>query len=97
MPFLIISIPSGRLKSDMDIQLVAMQSQLRSYDNTFKGFQRDVSAALQSADQFYEAVSGAQGVIQWLVANVPGVGIGSALCGKSTPSWCGFSKVTAAK
>jgi hypothetical protein len=46
--------------------------------------------AVAAADAFYDSVQGAQGIVKWVLANS---GL-SNLCGKSSPNFCSFSKVT---
>lgn len=46
-------------------------------------------AAIAAADQFFDSVRGAQGIGNWIISNT---GI-TGLCGKSSPSFCDFSKV----
>lgn len=47
-----------------------------------------VEGALTVAQQFFDAVSGATGLIKYIKNSLPGVN----LCGKSNPDWCQFSK-----
>ena len=77
----------------MDIQVLAINNQFAVYERKFAAIDASVTAAISNANQFYQAVAGAQGVLQWLANNIPGVNLGSELCGRSSPNWCEFSEV----
>lgn len=64
---------------------------LRAQDN-FHSLADAVMSAVLAANQFYDSVVGPMGVIQWVRDNTAGLG---NLCGKSTPNYCSFTKVSA--
>jgi len=77
----------------MDVQEVAVKRQYAEYQVKFATLASAVNSAVSNANQFYQAIAGAQGVLKWLANNIPGVNLGAELCGRSTPSWCDFSEV----
>lgn len=60
------------LKYSMDVQKVAMENQIALYESQAKEYEEEVLSAINQANQFYEAVAGAQGLAQWVATNVPG-------------------------
>jgi hypothetical protein len=78
----------------MDNQLLVVQSKLDRYDSMLTSLSDSISEAVSNANQFYESIAGAQGLLQWLSDNLDGLNLGSELCGRTTPSWCDFSKVS---
>lgn len=75
---------SARLAGIQSI-FVTIRSQLRS-------FQVVLTAALGAMDQFYDSVSGVQGIVAWVIKNTGGLfSLSSQLCGRASPNWCDFS------
>lgn len=54
----------------------------------------EVQTAMKAADDFYDSVNGARGIIKYIVNTFKVVGSTSSLCGKSTPNWCNFDPVS---
>ena len=77
----------------MDVQVFAVTNQFAAYQRQFAAIETSVTAAISNANQFYQAIAGAKGVLQWLADNIPGINLGNELCGRSSPNWCEFSEV----
>lgn len=70
----------------------AMQNAVTAAQDYMDNYGLQVATAVEQADRFYDSVSGAQGIIRWVVQNTGGLfGSSSVLCGQSTPNWCSFS------
>lgn len=72
--------------------LVKARDALENAKQVFGWLASSVKLAVAAADAFYDSVQGPQGIIKWIQSNfnVP------ALCGKSNPNFCSFTKVSPA-
>ena len=57
----------SKLREQMDVQVVVVQTQIAAYESKLKALSNSVSKALGNVQSFYNAVNGAQGVMSWLV------------------------------
>jgi hypothetical protein len=51
----------------MDIQLLAMQSQVSSYKSYYDSLSTDANTAISNANQFFDSIAGAQGLISFIL------------------------------
>ena len=72
---------------ELDFCLTTETCAFGSYVDTVEG-------AIDAANDFYDSINGARGLLAYLVKTysvIPNVG---QLCGKSNPNWCSFDKVS---
>ncbi|RYH17107.1 hypothetical protein EON65_29100, partial [archaeon] len=74
-------------------QLLAYQTQIRMMEQNIETYRLLVVNAISAADNFYDSIAGARGLVHWLVQTARLVGSTKALCGKGSPDWCDFSKM----
>ena len=77
----------------MEIQEIVIRNNINSFVDTFEEYTHDVEGAISAANNFYDSISGAKGLIRYLVNDLSLFGSSSELCGHTTPNWCSFSKV----
>lgn len=75
-------------------ELIVAQNNIEFLQWMFDRYVDRVHLALSNVNSFYESINGAKGLINWLVNVARLFGGASQLCGKSTPDWCSFSKVS---
>ena len=74
----------------MNNRLRGIELTFDDYVEKFDDFSNAIRQAITAANEFYDSVAGAQGIIQW-TKDFTGL---SDLCGKSKPNWCDFSPVS---
>jgi hypothetical protein len=80
----------AEVKITMDTQILIMEEYASSVESQIATVKSDIKTAVAAANSFYDSVSGAQGIISWIVSTFQ---ISGGLCGKRTPDFCSFSKV----
>ena len=82
------------LISMMEIQKHVIQVNIQSFNEVVDNYVSDVQDAISAANSFYDSINGARGLMHHLVKDLSLFGSSSELCGKTTPNWCSFSKVS---
>jgi hypothetical protein len=77
-------------KGISELMLVKLHKYMDEIVAFFDMMSADIATAVDAANAFYDSVRGPKGIIAWVTANS---GLGN-LCGKSTPNFCSFSKVS---
>jgi hypothetical protein len=80
------------LQIAMEVQTFIFQGFIEDYKKEFDLFAADVKNAIKAADNFYDSVAGASGLVSWIVENMNVFRVATELCGKGSPNWCDFSK-----
>jgi hypothetical protein len=83
------------VEMSMQMQRSIFEDQLSQYQRVLSNYVKNVENALAQADRFYDSVSGAKGIISYMLGKASELGVASDLCGHSSPNWCDFSKVSA--
>lgn len=81
------------LVSMMRIQKRIIKKNIQSFQDVLDDYVEDVEYALDIADDFYDSINGARGLVRYLVKDLSLFGSSADLCGHTTPNWCSFSKV----
>ena len=81
------------IEMSMQMQRSIFEDQISEYRRVLTNYVSDVETALAQADRFYDSVSGAKGIISYMLSKASELGVASDLCGHSSPNWCDFSKV----
>lgn len=81
------------LISMMEIQKIVVEDQILSFNELLEEYANNVDTAISAANNFYDSVNGARGLLNYLVTDLSLFRSSQELCGKSTPNWCSFSKV----
>jgi uncharacterized protein YecT (DUF1311 family) len=91
-----IGVGARDLFDDMNVYLAARLTGIQNIYVTIRSqlrsFQIVLTASLSAMNQFYDSVSGVQGIVAWVIKNTGGLfSLSSQLCGRATPNWCDFS------
>eukprot|EP01038_Epipyxis_sp_PR26KG_P004540 gene4540-6410_t len=78
------------LRTVINHRLEIISETFTEITTTYDEFAADVITSIDAADSFYESVSGATGIINYIINTFSIVSIKKALCGKSTPNWCDY-------
>lgn len=78
----------------MRVHTLIFEGFVDDYKREFDMFAADVTDAIKSADNFYDSITGASGLISWIVKNLNVFQVANELCGKGSPNWCDFSKAS---
>lgn len=100
-----ISSPSGKchlsksledlyrdLQTQMNTQIRLMQSTMEDFSAEYNEFKNALSEALANADDFYDSIAGASGLLAWIITNMDVFNAANQFCGKGTPDWCSLNK-----
>jgi hypothetical protein len=83
----------NQVQDEFDNYLQNIESTLTILDSMITQYVGEVEDAIENANDFYDSINGARGLVVWLVSTSGFFGSKSQLCGKSSPNWCSFSKV----
>jgi len=76
----------------VNFRINTLSNSLLNVVSVAQAYSAKALAAMAQANSFYAAVKSVNGIIVWIINNIPGVG--TSLCGKTNPDWCSFTSVS---
>lgn len=78
-------------KQNINVQLLVVQRNYNDLEEILQSLKDDAMDAMKNANDFYDSIHGATGVINWIGDNIPGA---NPCSGSGVLEFCSFSKVS---
>ena len=76
------------LQKQLKVQIGQADTIMASFKGDMDAFKNDVVNTLSKADEFYNSIVGATGIITWITETYDLFSVSSQLCGRTVPDWC---------